>query len=68
MNIIKEACVESIKEAKAAELKNADRVELCSRLDLDGLTPHRSIIQETINSLTIPVKIMIRPKDGNFIY
>ena len=68
MNVIKEVCVESAKEAKTAELKNADRVELCSRLDLDGLTPHRLIIQETINSLTIPVKVMIRPKDGDFIY
>ena len=68
MNIIKEACVESIKEAKAAELQKADRVELCSRLDLDGLTPSRSIVKEAINSLTIPVKVMIRPKDGGFIY
>ena len=68
MNIIKEACVESIKEAKDAELQKADRVELCSRLDLDGLTPSRSIIKEAINSLTIPVKVMIRPKDGGFIY
>ena len=68
MNIIKEACVESIKEAKGAELQKADRVELCSRLDLDGLTPSRSIVKEAINSLTIPVKVMIRPKSGNFIY
>ena len=68
MNIIKEACVESAKEAKVAELKSADRVELCSRLDLDGLTPSRSIIKQAINSLTIPVKVMIRPKDGDFIY
>ena len=51
MNIIKEACVESIKEAKAAELQKADRVELCSRLDLDGLTPSRSIIKEAITLL-----------------
>ena len=49
-------------------MQKADRVELCSRLDLDGLTPSRSIIKEAINSLTIPVKVMIRPKDGGFIY
>ena len=68
MNIIKEACVESIKQAKAAELQKADRIELCSRLDLDGLTPNKYVIERTINSLTIPVKVMIRPKDGGFIY
>ena len=51
-----------------AEYYKADRVEICSRLDLDGLTPDRLIIEETISSLSIPVKVMIRPKSDNFIY
>jgi len=68
MKIIKEACVGKLKQAKMAEYYNADRVEICSRLDLDGLTPDRPTIEETINSLSIPVKVMIRPKSDNFIY
>ena len=68
MNIIREACVGSVEQAMIAEKRKADRVELCSRLDLDGLTPDRKIIERTINLLSIPVKVMIRPKSGNFIY
>ena len=68
MNIIREACVGSVEQAMIAEKRKADRVELCSRLDLDGLTPDRKIIERTMNLLSIPVKVMIRPKSGNFIY
>ena len=68
MKIIKETCVGKLKQAKMAEYYNADRVEICSRLDLDGLTPDRPTIEETINSLSIPVKVIIRPKSDNFIY
>ena len=67
-NIVKEACVERLDEAILAEKNGADRIELCSRLDLDGLTPHRNMIQDVINSVKIPVKVMIRPRGGNFVY
>ena len=67
-NIVKEACVERLDEAILAEKNGADRIELCSRLDLDGLTPHRKMIQDVINSVKIPVKVMIRPRGGNFVY
>ena len=67
-SFIKEACVETCEEAVRAQDRGADRIELCSRLDLDGLTPERRVIEETLVSLSIPVKVMIRPRDGNFIY
>ena len=67
-DIIKEACVETLDEAILAEKKGADRVELCSRLDLDGLTPERKLIEEVLGSLNIPIKVMIRPRSGNFSY
>ena len=67
-NIVKEACVERLDEAILAEKNGADRIELCSRLDLDGLTPHRNMIKDVINSVKIPVKVMIRPRGGNFVY
>lgn len=38
-NYIKEACVEGLTQSINAENKGADRLELCARLDLDGLTP-----------------------------
>jgi len=67
-NIVKEACVEKLDEAILAEKNGANRIELCSRLDLDGLTPHRNMIKNVINSVKIPVKVMIRPRGGNFVY
>jgi len=36
--VIKEACVQSFEEAVLTEQRGADRVELCARLDLDGVT------------------------------
>ena len=65
---IKEACVESTDQAVNAERNGADRIELCRNLDRDGLTPEIDVIQNTIKSVNIPVKVMIRPRPGNFIY
>ena len=68
MNFIKEACVESIDGAIAAEKNGADRIEICSNLELDGLTPSREIVRKIIETLNIPIKVMIRPKAGDFCY
>ena len=63
-----EACVENLDQALLAERKNADRIELCGRLDLGGITPSREMIISSVKQLSIPAKIMIRPRGGNFIY
>ncbi|OUX31145.1 MAG: hypothetical protein CBE24_05600 [bacterium TMED264] len=68
MDIIKEACVEGYNEAIQAKKMGADRIELCSSLNEDGLTPDRKIITSVLKAMTIPVKVMIRPRRGNFIY
>ena len=68
MNFIKDACVESINGAFAAEKNGADRIEICSNLELDGLTPSREIVHKLIETLNIPIKVMIRPKAGDFCY
>jgi len=67
LEFIKEACVESLAEALEAERKGADQVELCSNLQEDGLTPSALLIQECLSQLNIPVKVMVRPRPGNFI-
>ena len=66
--MIKEACVQTLDEALIAQQNGADRIELCSRLDLDGLTPSRDLIRSVKSKLTIPIKVMIRPRAGNFVY
>lgn len=56
-----EACVGSFAEAKLAQNRGADLIELCGRLDLDGLTPSKEDVVQCLSHLTIPVKVMIRP-------
>ena len=66
--LILEACVETIQQGLLAEKKHADRVEFCQRLDLGGVTPDHDLIRTVIKKIKIPVKIMIRPRGGDFIY
>ena len=63
-----ESCVESLEEALAAEQRGAHRIELCSALDQDGLTPPRDLIEQCLQQLSIPVMAMIRPRGGDFVY
>ena len=66
--MIKEACVETFEEAILAEKQGANRIELCSDLANDGLTPSCELMKKTCSILKIPVMVMIRPRTGNFVY
>ena len=63
----KEACVESYVEAIATESYGVEQVELCSRLDLDGCTPHLEDIKKTLHYTDLWIKVMIRPRGGSFM-
>lgn len=64
---IKEACVEGLQQAINAENQGADRIELCARLDLDGLTPDIKIIEDVYRNLKVPVRVIVRPREGDFV-
>src|SRR5690606_31490145 len=66
--MIKEACVGDLKESIIAEKKGADRLELCAELHLGGTTPPEELILQAKQQVKIPLRIMIRPRGGNFIY
>ena len=66
--MIIEVCAESYEYAVKAEKAGADRIELCKDLHLDGLTPDYECAKRTIDKLNIPVFILIRPREGDFIY
>ena len=68
INFIKEACVESLEEALKAERLGADRIELCADLSQDGITPDKEVIRKAKEQLLIPIRVMIRPRGGNFVY
>ena len=64
---IKEACVENLFQVEKAKMKGADRIELCDRLDLDGTTPSRDLVL-VAQRTGLPVRVMIRPRGGDFVY
>ena len=66
--MILEACTESFEEALQAEKLGANRIELCADLHLGGLTPSFELMQLTCSALKIPVMVMIRPREGDFVY
>jgi len=63
-----EACVETLEDALVAEQRGANRIELCSALDQDGLTPSPELTKKCVQNLSIPVMAMVRPRGGNFVY
>lgn len=66
--IIREACVETLEQCRRAEALGADRLELCARLDVGGTTPDVQLVKAVLKQVRIPVKVMIRPRGGNFVY
>ena len=66
--MIFEACVETLEDALGAERRGANRIELCSALDQDGLTPSPELTKQCVQNLTIPVMAMVRPRGGNFVH
>lgn len=65
---LREACIDSLEEAIRAQRQGADRIEFCSRLDLDGLTPDFQEVGIASKDLSLPIMAMVRPRPGNFEY
>lgn len=58
----------TLEDATKIEKCGANRIELVSKLSEGGLTPSYDLIKSVINSVNIPVNVMIRPHSRNFIY
>ncbi|MBL8693096.1 MAG: copper homeostasis protein CutC [Planctomycetes bacterium] len=64
--VLFEACVDSLDRARAAFTAGAGRLELCSHLEVDGLTPDPSLLRTVLAESRIPVFVMIRLRGGAF--
>jgi copper homeostasis protein len=67
MSVLLEVCVDSAEGLEAAIAGGAQRIELCSALDVGGLTPSRGLMTLAAKA-PVPVYAMIRPRAGDFIF
>lgn len=64
-----EICCGSVEDVVAARVGGASRIELCSALDLGGVTPSAGLIVGAIREKgEMSVNVLIRPRQGDFIY
>jgi len=68
MKKILEAAVDSLTSARAAIRGGADRLELCSALSIGGLTPYAELLRQIRKESAIPVRCLMRPRAGDFLY
>ena len=66
--IVFELCAETLDACLAAREGGADRIELCTALDVGGLTPDHELIAEAIHRSGLPVHVMLRPHADGFHY
>ena len=63
-----EVCCTSVESAVTAEVNGADRIELCMHLGSGGLTPSVGLARHVVDETELPVFVLIRPREGNFVY
>ncbi|MBB4037929.1 copper homeostasis protein [Dysgonomonas hofstadii] len=63
-----EVCANSTKSAIEGQKGGAIRIELCDNLAEGGTTPSLSQIEKTRQLVDIQLNILIRPREGDFLY
>ena len=64
-----EVCCPSLDAVAKAVAAGADRIELCERLEVGGVTPSEQLIKDALLiSGAVPMNVLIRPREGNFVY
>ena len=63
-----EAITCSPDDAQAAEAAGAERLEVCSAIELGGLTPSIGMFRAIRKSTVLPLMAMLRPRQGGFAY
>ena len=64
-----EICTGNIESVIAAAKAGAERIELCSALDVGGVTPSLGMMQWTHSTFPeLKVQLLIRSRGGNFVY
>lgn len=67
MSVLLEVCVDSVEGLNSSIEGGAQRIELCSALDVGGLTPSKGLMVLAAR-MPVPVYAMIRPRAGDFVF
>lgn len=67
MAVIIEIAVDSYEDALRAHRAGADRLELCSALETQGLSALPRLVAEIRRASAIPIAAMVRPRVGHFV-
>lgn len=67
-DLLLEVAVDSPVRATAAERAGAHRLELCANLETGGLTPGLELIRKVRAAVRIPIHVMVRPRQVDFVY
>lgn len=69
MSYFIEACCPDIESVRRAVRAGANRIELCEKLEIGGVTPSASLIRSAMDAAgKVPVNVLIRPRGDNFVY
>lgn len=63
-----EVCATSLFDVEQAIAGGASRVELCSALELGGITPSLGTIKQVLEKCKIKTNVLIRARGGDFVY
>ena len=66
--MILEICASNYQSAINAQEAGAHRIELCSELAVGGITPSYGLLKHVMDTISISVFVLIRPRSGNFTY
>ena len=66
--MVLEVCVDSFSSLLTAKEAGTDRIELCSALNLGGLTPSYGLMKQASEIKGLEIFVMIRPRSGDFLY
>ena len=68
MSYLLEVCVDSYESAVRAASAGASRLELCSDLLVGGVSPSPYLIRQVLDTVDIPVNVLLRPRFGDFCF
>lgn len=63
-----EICAFSLESCQIAQEAGANRIELCGGMNEGGTTPSAGLVNLACKQISIPIRIMLRPRGGDFCY